>query len=71
MAKSKFDDILNARNSKSKAKAKSRDEQYIKAGFYIPKQLHRRLKTFSIEEERDMSEVLTTILENFFDDLDS
>ena len=69
MAKSKFDDILNARSSKPKAK--SRDNQYIKAGFYIPRDLHRKLKAFSVQEDRDMSEIVTTILEDFFDDLGS
>ena len=71
MAKSKFDDILNARNSKSKAKAKSKNDEYIKTGFYIPKELHRKLKVFSVQEDRDMSEIVTTILEDFFDDLGS
>ena len=71
MSKSKFDGILSSRNTRSKPLPKSRDDQYIKANFYLPKELHKKLKALAVQEEQDMSDILASVLEDFFAGLDS
>ena len=71
MSKSKFDGILGSRNARSKSLPKSKDDQYIKSTFYLPKELHKKLKALSVQEEQDMSDIVTNLLEDFFAGLDS
>ncbi|WP_017658450.1 hypothetical protein [Baaleninema simplex] len=47
--------------------AKSKDAEYQRTTLYLPKTLHRKLKTASIEDGRDMSDIVAKLIEDWLD----
>lgn len=45
--------------------AKSKNKGYTRTTFYIPKETHQRLKIASINQEEDMSEIVTRLIEEW------
>ncbi|CCH67082.1 Helix-turn-helix protein, CopG [Richelia intracellularis HH01] len=46
-------------------KTKSTDPNYVRTTFYIPKSLHRRLKSFAASQERQMSDIVIELLQQW------
>ncbi|WYL96845.1 MAG: CopG family transcriptional regulator [Gloeotrichia echinulata IR180] len=74
---SRFDDLIDAARSrqqrdkpqlnedKSTSQSKSTDPDYTRTTIYLPKQLHRKLKTAAVSQERQMSDILTELVEQW------
>jgi Ribbon-helix-helix protein, copG family len=74
---SRFDDLIGAARSrqqrdnlepteeKSSAKSKSTDPDYTRTTIYLPKELHRKLKATAASEGRQMSDIMTELLEQW------
>ncbi len=46
-------------------KSKSSDPNYMRTTVYLPKQIHRRLKSAAADEEREISEVVEELVKNW------
>lgn len=63
---SRFDDLLKAKKLKpgepdlspSIALSKSKDPNFVRTTVYLPKQLHRQLKSAAAKSGREMSELV-------------
>ena len=44
-------------------KAKSSNSNYQRTTVYLPKDIHRKLKFAALDEEKDMSEIMTELIE--------
>lgn len=69
-SESKFSDLMASRRSDAppaeEAKvAKSNSDEYVKANFYLPKGLYKRLKALSVEVEQDMGDLTAQALEEW------
>lgn len=74
---SRFDDLIGAArgheptetpqlpNSKPIRKSKSTDSDYVRTTVYLPKRLHKQLKATAADEEREMSEILEQLVEQW------
>jgi hypothetical protein len=73
---SKFSELMASRRSTSppsnslpdekvKPIAKSTSEEYIKANFYLPKDLYKQLKALSVELEQDMGDLTAQALQEW------
>lgn len=58
---SKHLDIPKTKSSKSK------DPNYQRTTVYLPKELHRRLKFVALTSDREMSEVIATLVSEWLD----
>ena len=47
------------------SKAKSANPDYVRTTIYIPKKMHKKLKAIAVEEEREMSEIMEELLDNW------
>lgn len=81
---SRFDDLFGAARSGSleqesivtptdltptqKPLSKSTDPDYIRTTVYLPKQLHKQLKTAAADEERDMSEIAALAIARYLEE---
>ncbi len=52
------------------SKAKSKDDDYIRTTFYLPRKTHQRLKMASISEQKQMSEIVTRLIEDWLEHSD-
>jgi hypothetical protein len=70
---SRFDQLFNAARkapessegkplAKSTRKSKSSDPDYIRTTVYLPKSLHKKLKSAAIEKEQDMSTIVEKLV---------
>ncbi|NQZ65222.1 MULTISPECIES: CopG family transcriptional regulator [Cyanophyceae] len=74
---SRFDELIDAARSRqnrdeltgdseqSSRKTKSTDPDYVRTTFYLPKLVHRKLKTVAVSQERQMSDIVTELLEQW------
>jgi hypothetical protein len=46
-------------------KSKSTDPDYVRTTVYLPKRLHKQLKVAAADEEREMSEILEGLVEQW------
>ena len=51
--------------SKLTKKSKSTDPDYVRTTVYLPKRLHKQLKVAAADEEREMSEILEGLVEQW------
>ena len=57
---------LGAITPSSKRTTKSTDPDYIRATIYLPKKLHKQIKTAAIVEEREMSDIVAEAINLYF-----
>lgn len=74
---SRFNDLMDAARSrkvrdnlaeeteKSSSKTKSTDPNYTRTTIYLPKPLHRQFKVTAASEERQMSDIVTELIEEW------
>jgi hypothetical protein len=76
---SRFDDLIDAARSRQQRddlpsikdddklgiKSKSTDPNYIRTTVYLPKQLHRRMKAAALSEDRQMSDIIAELVEQW------
>lgn len=74
---SRFDDLIEAARSRQKrdhlpstedkpsSQSKSTDPTYHRTTIYLPKQLHRQLKAVAASQERQMSDIVTELIEGW------
>ena len=55
-------------NTQISVKAKSSDPNYTRATLYLPKKIHKKLKTIAVEEEREMSEIVEELISRWLDE---
>lgn len=78
---SRFDELIDAARSrqkrdkppelneeKSTLKSKSTDPDYVRTTVYLPKKLHRSLKLAAAADDRQMSDIITELLEKWLDE---
>ena len=79
---SRFDDLFGAARTSSKQpeselqpiekakarKTKSTDPDYIRTTVYLPKQLHKQLKSAAADEEREMSDIMTHAIAQYLEE---
>lgn len=76
---SRFDDLIDAAQNrisrdksystevKSSSRSKSTDPNYTRTTVYLPKKLHRQLKTAAASEARQMSDIIIELIEEWFE----
>ena len=73
---SRFDDLIDAARSRQQqdllsveekilGKSKSTDPDYTRTTVYFPKQLHRKMKAVALSQERQMSDIVTELVEQW------
>jgi ribosomal protein L1 len=74
---SRFDDLIDAARSrqqrdefpsvdvKADAKSKSTDPNYIRTTIYLPKQLHKKMKATALSQDKQMSDVIAELIEQW------
>lgn len=76
---SRFDDLIDAARSRKQRddlpsiidddklgiKSKSTDPNYIRTTIYLPKQLHRRMKAAALSQDRQMSDIVAELVEEW------
>lgn len=75
---SRFDELIDAARSRQKRdkpqelneekvtfKSKSTDPDYVRTTVYLPKKLHRKLKLAAAADERQMSDIMTELVEKW------
>ncbi|QLE58412.1 CopG family transcriptional regulator [Nostoc sp. TCL26-01] len=74
---SRFDDLIDAARSRQQrdqpasnveqttAQSKSTDPAYTRTTLYLPKQLHRQLKASAVAQERQMSDIVAELIEQW------
>jgi hypothetical protein len=74
---SRFDDLIDAARSRQQrdelssgeakldAKSKSTDPNYIRTTIYLPKQLHKRMKSTALSQDKQMSDVIAELVEQW------
>ncbi|KJH69543.1 ribbon-helix-helix domain-containing protein [Aliterella atlantica] len=79
---SRFDDLFGAARTSSIEpesklqpiekplirKTKSTDPDYIRTTVYLPKQLHKQLKSAAADEEREMSDIMTLAISQYLEE---
>ena len=79
---SRFDDLFGAARTSSiepesklqpiekppVRKTKSTDPDYIRTTVYLPKQLHKQLKSAAADEEREMSDIMTQAVAQYLEE---
>lgn len=74
---SRFDDLIDAARSRQQRDqlpatadtpssiTKSTDPAYTRTTIYLPKQLHRQLKAAAVAQERQMSDIVAELVEQW------
>lgn len=74
---SRFDDLIDAARSRQQrdqpqpsedkptSRSKSTDPAYTRTTIYLPKQLHRQLKAAAASQERQMSDIVAELVEQW------
>lgn len=74
---SRFDDLIDAARSRQQrdqpqltsdtptSATKSTDPAYTRTTIYLPKQLHRQLKATAVAQERQMSDIVAELVEQW------
>ncbi len=75
---SRFDELIDAARSRQNRdksieldeekvtfKSKSTDPNYVRTTVYLPKKLHRSLKLAAAADDRQMSDIMTELLEKW------
>ena len=75
---SRFDELIDAARSRQNRdksidldeekvtfKSKSTDPNYVRTTVYLPKKLHRSLKLAAAADERQMSDIMTELVEKW------
>ncbi|BAY09274.1 CopG family transcriptional regulator [Calothrix sp. NIES-2098] len=74
---SRFDDLIDAARSrqqrdniqptenKPSSHSKSTNPEYTRTTIYLPKHLHRKLKAVAASQERQMSDIMTELVEQW------
>jgi predicted DNA-binding ribbon-helix-helix protein len=73
---SRFDELIDAARSRQQRDnlqlkeeqstgTKSTDPNYTRTTIYLPKQLHRQLKSVAASQERQMSDIVTELVEEW------
>jgi hypothetical protein len=53
--------------SSSDRPSKSKDPDYQRTTLYLPKRLHRKFKAAAAEDEKEMSEIMETLIQQWLD----
>jgi hypothetical protein len=61
----KSSDLQLQADDKEAKKSKSTDPEFTQTTLYLRKRLHKRLKAAAADEERDMSEIVGELIENW------
>lgn len=64
-------DTAKLTNAKPVRKSKSTDPDYVRTTVYLPKRLHKQLKAAAADEEREMSDILEQLVEQWLKSLDT
>ncbi|BAY68848.1 CopG family transcriptional regulator [Anabaena sp. FACHB-709] len=76
---SRFDDLIDAARSRQQrdqpqstpdkptSQSKSTDPAYTRTTIYLPKQVHRQLKAAAASQERQMSDIVTELIEQWLE----
>ncbi len=76
---SRFDNLIDAARSRQQRdelpsiiddkndgiKSKSTDPNYIRTTVYLPKQLHKKMKAAALSQDRQMSDVIAELVEQW------
>ncbi len=74
---SRFDELIDAARSRQQRdkpqlaeerttlQSKSTDPAYTRTTIYLPKQLHRQLKAAAVSQERQMSDIVAELVEQW------
>lgn len=71
---SRFDELFNAAKkvpaseaepTKSTKISKSKDPNYVRTTVYLPKELHRQLKSVAVSDEQEMSQIVEESLAQY------
>lgn len=69
---SRFDELFNAakkvpetEQAKGIKISKSKDPTYIRTTVYLPKELHRQLKSVAVSDEQEMSQIVEQSLAQY------
>jgi hypothetical protein len=74
---SRFDDLIDAVRHRQQrddlpsvgdkvdVKSKSTDPNYIRTTVYLPKQLHKRMKATALSQDKQMSDVIAELIEEW------
>jgi ribosomal protein L1 len=74
---SRFDDLIDAVRHRQQrddlpsvedkvdVKSKSTDPNYIRTTVYLPKQLHKRMKATALSQDKQMSDVIAELVEQW------
>ncbi|MDJ0798270.1 MAG: CopG family transcriptional regulator [Calothrix sp. MO_167.B12] len=74
---SRFDELIDVARSRqnrdelpvdseqSSRKTKSTNPDYVRTTFYLPKAVHRQLKAVAVSQERQMSDIVAELLEQW------
>ncbi|MEG3839054.1 CopG family transcriptional regulator [Microcoleus sp. herbarium14] len=76
---SRFDDLLKAKKLKpgepdlsdSTALSKSKDPNFVRTTVYLPKQLHRQLKSAAAQSGREMSSLVEKSVAQYLQQFDA
>ncbi len=60
-----FGDKAQSTNDQLTSQSKSTSPDYTRTTIYLPKQLHRQLKATAASQERQMSDILTELVEQW------
>jgi hypothetical protein len=58
--------VPQSKTPSSKRTTKSTDPDYTRATIYLPKQLHKQIKTAAVIEEREMSDIVAEAIGQYF-----
>jgi len=57
--------LPQSREKSSTRKSKSTDPNYVRATIYLPRSVHRKLKALAADEEREMSDIVSELIEQW------
>ena len=63
-------DELQVDSGQSSRKTKSTNPDYVRTTFYLPKPVHRKLKAVAVSQERQMSDIVAELLEQWLSNTD-
>jgi hypothetical protein len=58
--------VPQSKTLSDKRTTKSTDPDYTRATIYLPKQLHKQIKTAAVIEEREMSDIVAEAISQYF-----
>ena len=66
-SRQKRDELGEIKEEKVSFKSKSTDPDYVRTTVYLPKKLHRKLKLAAAADERQMSDIMASLIEKWLE----